>query len=436
MRTFYIETYGCQMNKYDSELVSSILGKEGYESTDNIDETDILLINTCAVREHATERVINKLKSYEIYKKRGKVEVIGIIGCMPQHDRGGLKEKLPFIDILAGPDSYRRLPEMLGMTLSKGCLVEDTDLNKDENYDLIFPSRQAGTNAFIAIMRGCNNFCSYCVVPYTRGRERSRSLESIIDETKKTVADGFSEITLLGQNVNSYKYGDIGFPELLRQVSKVDGLKRLRFATSHPKDLSDELITVMAECDNICPSLHLPFQSGSNRILEMMNRGYTIESYKEKINKIKKAIPDIALTADIIVGFPSETEEDFEDTLQTVKDVSFDNSFTFIYSERENTAAEKKYTDDIDRETKVGRLQRLSDLQKEVGLKNLQSEVGKIREVLVENISKKRDWQLKGRTVHNRIVIFDKKDDLKTGDYVNVKIVRAEGVTLFGEIVN
>ncbi|PID29607.1 MAG: tRNA (N6-isopentenyl adenosine(37)-C2)-methylthiotransferase MiaB [Candidatus Cloacimonadota bacterium] len=433
---FYIETYGCQMNVYDSDLVEKILVDAGYNKTNNIEDADFLFVNTCAVRENATDRVVNKLSQHRKYKKYGKMKLIGILGCMPQHDGEGIKERVPFVDIMAGPDSYKKLPSLILSALDEKSYMEDLLLDKTENYENLFPSKQSGTNSFIAIMRGCNNFCTYCVVPYTRGRERSRDVKSIIAEVKQNVKNGITEFTLLGQNVNSYNCEGMNFPKLLEKVAKVDGVKRLRFATSHPKDFSDELIDVMAKYDNICNNFHIPFQSGNNKILKEMNRGYTIEDYLKKVDKLKTSIPDISLTTDIIVGFPGETEEEFNDTLNIVKKVKFDNSFIFIYSERKNTKASKIFDDNISRDIKVERLKKLSDLQREVGLEMLSSDIGKVKEVLVESVSKKRESQLKGRTEQNRIVIFDRRDGINVGDYVRVKITKAGGVTLFGDLLD
>ncbi|MBN1968026.1 MAG: tRNA (N6-isopentenyl adenosine(37)-C2)-methylthiotransferase MiaB [Candidatus Delongbacteria bacterium] len=435
---YFIETYGCQMNVYDSELISTILKEDGYEEAENISEAEIFFVNTCAVRENATERVINKLRQHNMYKRKGRMKIMGVLGCMPQHDNDMLKERLPFVDIFAGPDSYRRLPELIKKAINhkRNEFEEDIIHDKTENYDQIFPSRKEGTNAFIAITRGCNNFCTYCVVPYTRGRERSRDIDSILEEVNETIDMGFTEITLLGQNVNSYVSGEYNFPKLLKRISEVNGVRRLRFATSHPKDLDDELIEVIAEKNNICNNFHIPFQSGSNKILRDMNRGYTIENYLDKIDKLKNAIPGITLTTDIIIGFPGETDEDFQKTLDVVGSVGYDNAFTFIYSERKNTAAERRFPDNVPKEIKAERMQKLTEVQKNIGLSKLREDIGKVKEVLVESKSKKREWQLKGRTEENRIVIFDGRFGIRSGDYVNVRIKDAEGITLFGELID
>jgi len=340
------------------------------------------------------------------------------------------------VNILAGPDSYRELPKMIqNVYKKKDHFCSNVEFDIKENYDYIFPSRKKGTNAFISIIRGCNNFCSYCVVPYTRGRERSRSVEMIISEVEKAVKEGYHEITLLGQNVNSYNFEGISFPKLLQKVADLKGVERLRFATSHPKDLSEELIKVIAANKNICNSIHLPFQSGSNEVLKKMKRGYTIEQYLEKIKMIKEMIPDVVLSADVIVGFPSETEEDFLKTLEVIKSVKFDNSYTFIYSEREGTFSAKHYEDDVPFEVKGERLRRLVEIQNEIGLKEREKEVGKKMPILIESVARKNKNQLKGRTEHNRSVLIERKDDLKIGDFVEVEIVRAAGMSLFGNVI-
>lgn len=434
-KTFFIETYGCQMNVVDSEIVTSILIKAGFKLVNDIKKANILLLNTCAIREKAVERVINKLKHHKSLNKSGKLEIAGVLGCIPEHTGDELKAKLDFIKLQVGPDKYRILPQLIKKIYKDKTYLEELDFDMDENYEDVTPYRSEHTNAFISVMRGCNNFCSYCVVPYVRGREKSRTVDSILKEVKDTLENGISEITLLGQNVNSYNYEGIRFPELLQKVADVEGLQRLKFATSHPKDLSEELVDVIAKNDNISNSFHLPFQAGSNKVLKNMNRGYTIEEYLAKLKMIREKIPDIALTTDVIVGFPGETVEDFQETVKVLKDTKFDNAFMFIYSERKNTASAKNFKDDITKEEKGRRQQFISDLQKEIGLEQLRKDIGKIKEVLIESLSKKRKEQYKGRTEQNRIVVFDKVEGCNIGDIVKVKIIEAEGVTLFGEII-
>lgn len=433
---FYIETFGCQMNVYDSDLVASILIKAGFLKSDKIREAEIVLLNTCAIRERAVERVIHKFQQYAHMKKKGKMKVAGILGCIPQHSPDRLKKELPFIDILAGPDSYDKLPDLIKATLIDKKLHEDIELTHSQNYEEVLPFSENKFSAFVTIARGCNNFCTYCVVPYVRGRERSRSVDSILKEVREFVKKGVTEINLLGQNVNSYSSKGLSFAQLLQKVSEVEGLKRLRFATSHPKDISDELIQVMAQNSKVCNHLHLPFQAGSNEVLKRMNRGYTREEYLSKIDKVKKAVPDIALTTDIIVGFPGETEEDFVQTLDLMEKVGCDNAFMFIYSERDMTYAKKNLKDDVPKKVKSERQKRVIEQQKISGLEQIGNETGKTREVLVESLSKKRKNELMGRTEHNRIVIFEKVEGVKPGDYVDVLIKSAQGITLLGEIKN
>ncbi|MDA3838723.1 MAG: tRNA (N6-isopentenyl adenosine(37)-C2)-methylthiotransferase MiaB [Candidatus Delongbacteria bacterium] len=434
-KTFYIETYGCQMNTVDSEIVTSILISAGFKLVDDIKEANILLLNTCAIREKAVERVINKMRQHKGFLKSGKLEIAGILGCIPEHTGDELKAKLDFIKLQVGPDKYRTLPQLIKNIYKDRKYHEELDFDIEENYEDVTPYRSEHTNAFISVMRGCNNFCTYCVVPYVRGREKSRTVDSILDEVKNTIAQGITEITLLGQNVNSYNFEGIRFPELLQKVAEIKGMERLKFATSHPKDLTEELIDVIVKNPNISNSFHLPFQAGSNSVLKRMNRGYTIEKYLAKIKMIREKIPNIAITTDIIVGFPGETEDDFQQTVKVLKDTKFDNAFMFIYSERKNTASAKNFKDDVSKEEKSRRQQFISKLQKKIGLVELKKDVGKITEVLIESISKKRDYQYKGRTEQNRIVVFDKIEGYNIGDYAKVKIKKAEGVTLFGEIV-
>ncbi|MCK5761155.1 MAG: tRNA (N6-isopentenyl adenosine(37)-C2)-methylthiotransferase MiaB, partial [Candidatus Delongbacteria bacterium] len=387
-------------------------------------------------REKAVERVVNKMRHHKSLKNTGKLEIAGVLGCIPEHTGDELRSKLNFIKLQVGPDKYRTLPELLKKIYKEDEYLEELDFDMAENYDDITPYRSENTNAFISVMRGCNNFCSYCVVPYVRGREKSRSIDSIVAEVEQALAKGISEITLLGQNVNSYDYNGIRFPELLQKVAEVKGMKRLKFATSHAKDLSEELIDVIVKNPNISNSFHLPFQAGSNDVLKNMNRGYTIEEYLTKIDMIRRKIPDIAITTDVIVGFPGETNEDFEKTVKVLKDTEFDNAFMFIYSERKNTASARNFKDDVSKEEKGRRQQVISELQKKIGLVQLRKDVGLEKEVLIESVSKKREDQFKGRTEQNRIVIFDKIDDCNIGDYIKIKIIKAEGVTLFGEIID
>ncbi len=433
---FYIETFGCQMNVYDSELVASVLLQAGFVKAGSMKEADILFLNTCAIREKAVERVIHKFQQYGHLRRKGNVQIAGVLGCIPQYSSDLLKKELPFLDILSGPDSYDKLPEMIRAAVKAKKLQENLELTHEQIYENILPYSENRFSAYVTIMRGCNNFCSYCVVPYVRGRERSRSPESVLKEVRSLVSKGVTEVTLLGQNVNSYAYSGVSFAELLNKVSEVEGLKRLRFATSHPKDISDELIMVMAKNPRVCKHLHLPFQAGSNDVLKRMNRGYTREEYLSKIRQVRELIPDIALTTDIITGFPGETDEDFQLTLDLMIKAKFDNAFMFIYSERDLTHAKKNFKDDVPQKVKNERHSAVGELNKTAGNEQMMSDIGKTKEILVETISKKRKSELMGRTEQNRMVIFSGNGRVKPGDYVMVKIVRAEGVSLFGELIN
>ncbi len=433
--TFFIETFGCQMNVYDSELVMNILLQNGYEKASAIGKADILFLNTCAIREKAVERVIHKMEQYAHYRKKGKLKIAGILGCIPQYSSERLKKELPFIDILSGPDNYDKLPQMIKESIKNKRIHEDIRLYKEQNYDNMLPYRENKFSAFVTVMRGCDNFCSYCVVPYVRGRERSRSLNEILKDINDAVSKGITEITLLGQNVNSYNWNGMTFAALLEKVSETENLKRLRFATSHPKDISYELIEVMSNNPKICKHLHLPFQAGSSEVLKRMNRGYTKEDYLGKIEKIRDSVPGIALTTDIIVGFPGETDDDFKETLEVMEISGFDNSFMFIYSERELTYAKKHYKDDVNRKIKAERQKQVIELQKRIGLEQMNGDIGTIKEVLVESVSKKRKTEMIGSTDQNRSVVFENSGKIKPGDYVKVKITDAGSVTLLGELI-
>lgn len=433
----YIETYGCQMNEYDSQILASILQKtEKYDIIDQPDGADFILINTCSVRENAEITIYNRLNHLKQYKKKKRNLIVGIIGCMAERMRKDIFAKSELVKIVIGPDEYRLAPEILqnSMAGNSGIAVR---LSRVETYDDIEPLRKEGVSAWLAIMRGCNHFCSYCIVPYTRGRERSRSLKSILEEIEKLQNDGFKEVTLLGQNVNSY-YDDqnkLNFPKLLRKVAETGSNMRIRFVTSHPLDMSDELIETMSEFDNICNYIHLPFQSGSNRILNLMNRGYTREHYLERISKIKSVLNEYSLSTDIIAGFPTETDDDHNQTLELMRQVRFDGAFMFKYSPREGTKA-YKIDDNISEEVKVHRLNEIIELQSMISRENNKLEIGKTYEVLVEKPSKKKPHEWMGRTKLNKVVIFDNSDDkYKVGDLVYVSIKRSNSATLIGEVV-
>ena len=437
-KLFCISTYGCQMNEEDSEKLSGMLKSQGYERTENKEEASIIIFNTCCVRENAENKVFGNLGQLKQLKKKNPNLVIAICGCMMQ--QVGMADKVlktfPYVDIIFGTHNAHKFPEYLHRVLQEGVQVKEI-LNKEEGIVEGLPiDRKSDVKAFVTIMYGCNNFCTYCIVPYVRGRERSRKSEDIIKEIEELVSQGYKEITLLGQNVNSYGKGleeDIDFAGLLRKVNEVKGLERVRFMTSHPKDLSDDVIMAIKECDKLCEQVHLPVQSGSSRILKEMNRHYDREYYLDLVKKIKSEIPDVTLTTDIIIGFPGETEEDFLDTLSLCEEVGYDSAFTFIYSRRNHTPADKmenQIPDDI----KHYRFNRLVEaINKKVVIKNKEYE-GKVVEVLVEGPSKNDETKLTGRTRNGKLVNFA-GDEKLVGELVNLKIVRAQPFSLIGEIV-
>jgi tRNA-2-methylthio-N6-dimethylallyladenosine synthase len=432
-KRIYIETYGCQMNLADSEIVLGIMKKHGYSLTDDISKADVILVNTCSVREHAEQRVIGRLSSFLRYKKRKPDLVIGVLGCMAERLKKRLIEEENLADIVVGPDEYRKLPQLVSDAFAghKGIAVK---LSKVETYDDITPLRTEGISAWITVMRGCDKFCTFCVVPFTRGRKRSRPLDSIVKEVEMLSSQGYREVTLLGQNVNSYRDGNYDFADLLSAVARVDRNMRIRFTTSHPKDMSDKLIQTIAEHPNICNYIHLPVQSGSDRILELMNRTYDRKHYLELVRKIRETIPGVSLSTDIIAGFPTETEEDHKMTLSLLEEVRFDGAFMFKYSPREGTKA-YAMGDDVPDEVKVRRLTEIIELQQKISYEINQELIGKEVEVLVEGESKRSPEQWMGRTDTNKVVIFPKLEGVKPGDYVIVRINKANSATLFGDIV-
>lgn len=435
----YIETYGCQMNVNDSEVVASVLRQKGFSITDKMEQADLILVNTCSIRDNAEQRIRGRLDVFRLQKKKNPNLIIGVLGCMAERLKETLLEEEKMVDLIAGPDAYRDLPNLINATLS-GDKAANVILSQEETYADITPVRydSNGVAAYISIMRGCNNFCSYCVVPYTRGRERSRNPQTIIGELNKLAAEGYREVTLLGQNVNSYHWDDNGtqvdFPGLMRLVAEAHPLVRIRFATSHPKDLSDELLHIIAAYPNLCKSIHLPAQSGSTRMLGVMNRKYTRESYLDRIAAIRRILPDCSISTDLIAGFCSETEADHQETLSLMREVQYDFAYMFQYSERPGTHAANHMKDDVDEATKGRRLSEIIELQNQLSAENKKTEIGKIREVLVEGVSKKSTEQLVGRTSQNNVVVFPRKD-FKPGDYVQVRIVRCTSATLIGEIV-
>ena len=438
MKKAYIETYGCQMNQADSEVVASILKRDNYEMTTDIAEADLILVNTCSIRENAEQRVKKRLTEFDYLKRKKTWLRVGVLGCMAERLQNQLIEENK-VDIVVGPDSYRDIPFLLNEVEKNKQSYISAMLSEEETYADITPVKldTNGVTAFISIMRGCENFCSYCVVPYTRGRERSRDPRSIIAEAQDLFNKGYREVTLLGQNVNSYIWNkgqedEINFAKLMALVAQVSPLLRIRFSTSHPKDISQELLDTIAKYDNICKFIHLPLQSGSTRMLKLMNRKYTREDYMNKITAIKNTIKDCGISTDIIAGFCTETIEDHQDTLDMMRWVGYDSAFMFNYSQRSNTLAAKKYEDDIAYEEKTRRLEEIIDLQRKLSLESNQKDVGKIFEVLIEGESKRSKEQLFGRNSQNKVIIFDRKE-FKIGDYVQVKVTSCTSATLFGE---
>ncbi len=437
-RKLYIETYGCQMNVGDSEIVVSILQDEGFVYTERVEQADVVLINTCSVRDNAEQRVWGRLQELKRYRKGKPHLLIGVIGCMAERLKEQLAERGE-VDIVAGPDAYRDLPRLVRLADEGGKGI-NVQLSREETYAEIAPVRldKNGVSAFIAIMRGCNNMCSYCVVPYTRGNERSRDPRTILREAEALFAAGYREVTLLGQNVNSYRWSDdegqVDFPELMRRVASVSPLLRVRFATSHPKDMSDRLLETMASMPNICRCIHLPAQSGSTRMLELMNRKYTREWYLGRIAAIRRLLPDCAITTDLIAGFCGETEEDHRQTLSLMREVGYEFAYMFKYSERPGTRAARHMPDDVGEEVKNARLTEIINLQNELSLESNRRDVGKVFEVLVEGDSKRSADRIFGRNSQNKVIVFDKGGH-RAGDYVRVKVTSCSSATLLGEEV-
>ncbi|HHW59698.1 MAG: tRNA (N6-isopentenyl adenosine(37)-C2)-methylthiotransferase MiaB [Bacteroidales bacterium] len=432
MKTFYVETYGCQMNVVDSEIVASILIRNGLIQTYNPQDADIILLNTCSIRENAEMRIKSRIKQLGSFKKTNPNLRLGIIGCMAENLKEKLFVELPQLDLLAGPDVYRLLPEILKQINDENKII-NTTLSKEETYADVLPFRydSNGISAYVSIMRGCDNFCSYCVVPYTRGRERSRDASSIINEVLSLSENGFKEITLLGQNVNSYHYRDIDFPALISLLAKNFPNLLFRFTTSHPKDLSIELIEAMASFPNIAKSIHLPVQSGSNEVLKRMNRKYTRDDYLEKVYLLRRLIPDITISTDIICGFCGETEEDHLQTIDLMKEVNYFFAFMFKYNERPNTLAAKKYADDVTDDIKSRRLKEIIDLQQKISYMLNKQDIGKIFKVLVEGISKKNEKEIFGRNSQNKVIVFA-GDLTQKGQFVDVEVTNCTSATLIG----
>ena len=433
MKKVYIETYGCQMNEYDSEIVKTILKKNDYEFVNNPEKAQVLFLNTCSVRENAHQKVRQRINVLKKLKKSNRDIIIGILGCMAQNLRDELLVDKVGVDIIAGPDSYKKLPALLAHVVQSGEKEYELSLSEYETYSDIFPTREGGVNAWIAVMRGCDNFCTFCVVPYTRGRERSREPENVVEEVRHLVKDGFKQVTLLGQNVNSYKSGKSDFADLMDIVSKVDGLKRIRFTSPHPKDFPEKLLQAVAVNPKVCKHIHLPLQAGNDRVLDIMNRTYTKTEYLNLVGRMRELIPDLVLTTDIIVGFPTETESEFLDTLDIMKQVEFDAAFMFKYSERKQTIATRKYPDDVSEEDKTSRITRLVELQRKHSLKRNKAHIGQEFEVMIEGTGKK-PGQLLGRNDGNKIVVFPGNGNA-IGDLVNARITEATTNTLIGEIL-
>lgn len=437
-KKLFIETYGCQMNVADSEVVASVMQMAGYEMTEEIQDADAIFVNTCSVRDNAEQKVLGRLQYFQSLKRKKKHLLVGVLGCMAER----VKEDLianHHVDLVAGPDSYMDLPNLIAAA-ENGEKVINVELSTQETYKDVMPLKLPGVHisGFVSIMRGCNNFCSYCIVPYTRGRERSREVNSILNEIRDMRDKGFKEVTLLGQNVNSYLYEQDGeqvnFSSLLEKVALKAPNMRIRFVTSHPKDMSDETLHVIAKYPNICQYIHLPAQSGSSKILKVMNRKYTREWYLDRIAAIRRILPECAISTDLFCGFHSETEEDFQETLSLMREVGYDSAYLFKYSERPGTYAAKHLEDDVPEEVKVRRLQEMIDLQNKLSEESNLRDIGKVFEVLIEGYSKRSREQLFGRTSQNKVVIFDKKN-FHVGQFIRVKIQRASSATLFGEPV-
>ncbi len=449
LKKLYMESYGCQMNFSDSEIVASILIADGFSTTQDPKNADVILMNTCSIRDNAEQRVRNKLSQYQKQKRENPKLIIGILGCMAERLKKNLLEEEKLVDLVAGPDSYRELP-LLIKEVESGQKAVNVLLSREETYADISPVRlgKGGVTAFISIMRGCDNMCSFCVVPFTRGRERSRAPETIVKEAQELFNQGYKEVTLLGQNVDSYRWNInkkneiidktkpvVNFANLLEMVAKVNPDLRVRFSTSHPKDMTDEVLETMAKYENICKYIHLPIQSGNNDVLKRMNRGYTKEWYMDRINSIKRIMPDCAISTDIITGFCGETDDEFQDTVAVMKEVQYNFSYMFFYSERPKTLAERRFEDDVPLEVKKKRLQQVIDLQLEMSKAYNQTCLGKTFKVLIEGTSKKSKTDAYGRNSQYVTVIFP-IENFKVGDYVNVKIESATATTLIGKAVN
>ncbi len=440
MKKLYIETYGCQMNVADSEVVAAVMQMAGYEMCQDEAEADAIFMNTCSVRENAENKIYNRLDTLHAEQKKGRKVILGVLGCMAERVKDDLIEN-HHAQLVAGPDSYLNLPDMIAQA-EAGNKAIDIALSKTETYKDVVPKRVAlaKISGFVSIMRGCDNFCHYCIVPYTRGRERSRDVDSILNEVRNLQQQGYKEVTLLGQNVNSYRFVNeegqtIDFPQLLRLVAEAVPTMRIRFSTPHPKDMSDATLRVIAEVPNVCRHIHLPIQSGSDKVLKLMNRKYTVEWYLSRVKAIRELVPDCGLSTDIFVGYHGETEADHEESLRIMREVGYDSAFMFKYSERPGTYASKHLPDDVPEDVKIRRLNELIMVQNENSARSNHAEVGNVREVLVEGPSKRSREQLCGRTEQNKMVVFDKGNH-HIGEYVKVRITGSTSATLFGEAVD
>ena len=450
-KKLFLESYGCAMNFSDSEIVASILKEKGFSTTQDFSEADVIFVNTCAIREGAEQRVRKRLTDFKKIKKTNPDLIIGVLGCMAERLKSQFLEEEKLVDIVVGPDAYRSLPQLIELAES-GQKAVNVILSKEETYADIAPVRLGtnGVSAFVSITRGCDNMCSFCVVPFTRGRERSRDPETIVDEAKELFQQGYREVTLLGQNVDSYLWtggglkkenlsieelkNSITFSQLLEKVALIHSDLRVRFSTSHPKDMTDDVLHMINKYENICKYVHMPVQSGSTRMLEMMNRGYTREWYIDRINAIRNIVPDCAISTDVITGFCSETEEDHKETISLMNWVKYDFAYMFAYSERPKTLAERKYKDDVHEEIKKRRLQEVVDLQQKNSSERTNRGVGKVHKVLVEGVSKKSKEEMSGRNSQNIVVVFP-KENFKPGDYVNVLVSDSTGATLIGKVI-
>jgi tRNA-2-methylthio-N6-dimethylallyladenosine synthase len=437
VKTIFLQTFGCQMNEYDTELVRAILLEAGYSFVDDDLQADIIMLNTCSVRENAHRKVYGHIHQMR-HRRQGKPVLVGILGCMATGLRKELiEDKHLALDFVVGPDSYKRLPQILKDIQDDHVTGYDVTLSEFETYADVYPTRTSGVNAWVAVMRGCNNFCSFCIVPFTRGRERSRSVENIIDEVRRLAGEGFKQVTLLGQNVNSYVHDGRDFAFLVDQVSRIDGIERIRFTSPHPKDFPESLINVLANNLKVCKQVHLPLQAGNDRVLSAMNRNYTQADFIILVERLRKACPTIALSTDVIVGFPTETDAEFEDTLHVMRTVKFDSAFMFKYSVRPNTEASRKLKDDVPEDVKTRRIVKLNMLQTDISLEKNKALVGMVQPVLIESMEKVAGGPIYGRNDANKIVLLPPMSgmSIKVGDILNVKITRATPHQLKGEVV-